>query len=195
MVTADYALSKLNLTGAVLVTGAIWILSLYLISTFEMSRLPAWFAAPIRMGMGVWERLAMWRAKWIERAQQRAQQRAQGARKRAAEGRQEALRQKPPARPAGSGTTRADKQIVDPLKPSAAAAAAGMPVPRPARAPDPPPIAPAVDGRYSDPGFGGGSQSRCLGEPLSLNRRPDNWEKELRDPRRAQTGPAAGHAP
>jgi S-DNA-T family DNA segregation ATPase FtsK/SpoIIIE len=58
LVTADYALSKLNLTGAVLVTGAVWILSLYLISSFEMSRLPAWFAAPIRIAMGVWERLA-----------------------------------------------------------------------------------------------------------------------------------------
>ena len=45
LVTADYVVSKMNLTGAVLVTGAVWILSLYLISTFEMSRVPAWFAA------------------------------------------------------------------------------------------------------------------------------------------------------
>ena len=41
LVVSDYAVSKLNLTGAVLVTAAVWILSLYLISTFEMSRLPA----------------------------------------------------------------------------------------------------------------------------------------------------------
>ena len=44
LVIADYVVSKMNLTGAVLFTGAVWILSLYLISTFEMSRVPAWFA-------------------------------------------------------------------------------------------------------------------------------------------------------
>ena len=75
--TADYAVSKMNLTGAVLVTGAVWILSLYLISTFEMSRVPAWFAAPIRLALAAWERLAAWRTKWIERSQQRAQRRAE----------------------------------------------------------------------------------------------------------------------
>jgi DNA segregation ATPase FtsK/SpoIIIE, S-DNA-T family len=136
LVTADYAVSKLNLTGAVLVTGAVWILSLYLISTFEMSRLPAWFAAPIRMVMGVWERVAAWRTKWIERAQQRAQRRAEEkAAQRALV--EEAARAAPPVPDT--------PQIIDPLKPSAAAAAVGMPVPRPSRAPSPPPFAPAVD--------------------------------------------------
>ena len=46
-VLADYLMSAMNLTGAVLVTFAIWILSLYLVSTFEMSRVPAWFRPPI----------------------------------------------------------------------------------------------------------------------------------------------------
>ncbi len=144
LVTADYALSKLNLTGAVLVTGAIWILSLYLISTFEMSRLPAWFAAPIRIVMGVWERLVMWRAKWIERSQQRAQARAekkaaQKAAALAAQAEQEAATIAATPQIPEEVRIPVDPQIVDPLKPSAAAAAAGTSVPRPTRAPSPPP--------------------------------------------------------
>jgi S-DNA-T family DNA segregation ATPase FtsK/SpoIIIE len=139
LVVSDYIESKMNLTGAVLVTGTIWILSLYLISTFEMSRLPAWFAAPIRMLAGVWERLTAWRAKWIERSQQRAQARAE---KRSAErAASEAALQaatvavavpEPPAAPDSP-------EIIDPLQPSARATAAGSPVPRRARVPEPAP--------------------------------------------------------
>ncbi|MBZ5674381.1 MAG: DNA translocase FtsK [Acidobacteriia bacterium] len=145
LLIADYVVSKMNVTGAVLVTGAIWILSLYLISTFEMSRVPAWFAAPIRIVMGIWERLVLWRAKWIERSQQRAQERAE---KKAAEraAREALAAQVPPeappvvAVPVPSGVPVQEVQevrIVDPLKPSAAAAAAGTATPRPMRAPEP----------------------------------------------------------
>ena len=143
LVTADYVVSKMNLTGAVLVTGAVWILSLYLISTFEMSRLPGWFAAPIRMVMGVWERLAMLRAKWIERSQRVAQERAQ---ERAAKKAEQAAAaaalagQESQEAAAISATPQVpeqvriaeDPQIVDPLKPAAAPAAS-----RPIRAPEP----------------------------------------------------------
>ena len=141
LVTADYVVSKMNLTGAVLVTGAVWILSLYLISTFEMSRVPAWFAAPIRFAMGIWERLVVWRAKWIERSQLRAQARAE---KKAAErAASEALAvavvvpETPPA--PGYPEIVEELRIVDPLKPSASAAAVGTAIPRPSRAPEPPP--------------------------------------------------------
>ena len=139
LVVSDYIESKMNLTGAVLVTGTVWILSLYLISTFEMSRLPAWFAAPIRMVAGVWERLAAWRAKWIERSQQRAQARAE---KRSAEraaseaalqaGTLTAAVPEPPAAPDSP-------EIVDPLQPDARSAAAASPVPPRARVPEPAP--------------------------------------------------------
>jgi len=148
LVTADYAISKLNLTGAVLVTGAIWILSLYLISTFEMSRLPAWFAAPIRIIMGVWERLGMWRAKWIERSQQRAQQRAEkrAAERAASEAAQAAA--VPPVAPAPDSAGIPDEvRIVDPLKPAAATAVVARPNARPAKAPpsSPPDSPPWID--------------------------------------------------
>jgi len=136
LVTSDYVVSKMNLTGAVLVTGAVWILSLYLISTFEMSRLPAWFAVPIRIVMGVWERLVMWRAKWIEASQQRAQVRAEKRAVQRAAREAEALAvavavPEPPPAPD-------NPEIVDPLQPATRAAAAGTPVPRPTRAPQPP---------------------------------------------------------
>jgi len=133
---ADYMVSKMNLTGAVLVTGTVWILSLYLISTFEMSRLPAWFAAPIRIVMRFWERLAAWRAKWIEHSQQRAQQKAQQrAEKRAAQqAASEAAVAVPETVPAPD-----NPEIVDPLQPVARSAQGGSPAPRPPRAPEPPP--------------------------------------------------------
>jgi S-DNA-T family DNA segregation ATPase FtsK/SpoIIIE len=131
LVVSDYAVSKMNLTGAVLVTAAVWILSLYLISTFEMSRLPAWFGMPIRLAFAAWNRVAAWRAQWIERARLRAQRRAE---ERAA--RREASAAPIPESPA----------IIDPLETVAAAAAAvGSPAPRPARPAAAPPIAHEVE--------------------------------------------------
>jgi DNA segregation ATPase FtsK/SpoIIIE, S-DNA-T family len=139
MVIADYVVSKMNLTGAVLVTGAVWILSLYLISTFEMARLPAWFAAPIRILMGIWDRLVAWRARWIEHSQQRAQQRARQRAEKAAA--LKAAREATPAavvipEPAGVPD---NPEIVDPLKRDVAAAAGATPAPRPAQIDDAPP--------------------------------------------------------
>ena len=143
LVAADYIESKMNLTGAVLATGAVWILSLYLISTFEMSRLPAWFAAPVRMIAGIWEHLAAYRAKWIERSQQRAQLRAEkrAAQRAASQAAEEAAAIDQPAALAIPITKAApdSPEIVDPLKPIAHAAAAGTPAPRLPRAPEPPP--------------------------------------------------------
>jgi DNA segregation ATPase FtsK/SpoIIIE, S-DNA-T family len=139
MVIADYVVSKMNLTGAVLVTGAVWILSLYLISTFEMARLPAWFAAPIRILMGIWDRLVAWRARWIEHSQQRAQQRARQRAEKAAA--LKAAREATPAAvviPEPTGVPD-NPEIVDPLKRDVAAAAGATPAPRPAQIDDAPP--------------------------------------------------------
>ena len=46
-VIADYLILNLNITGAVLMTAGTGILSLYLISTFSMAKLAAWFEGPI----------------------------------------------------------------------------------------------------------------------------------------------------
>jgi S-DNA-T family DNA segregation ATPase FtsK/SpoIIIE len=145
LVTAEYAVSKMNLTGAVLVTGAVWILSLYLISTFEMSRIPAWFGPPIRLALAAWERVAAWRSRWIENSRRRAEEKA--ARRAASEALQEeALLKAPPEAPAVP-----ELQIIDPLKPTASAAAVSAPVPRPARAPEPPVESEDIPIRALDP--------------------------------------------
>ena len=141
LVTADYVVSKMNLTGAVLVTFAVWILSLYLISTFEMSRIPAWFEPPVRLALAVWERLAAWRLKWIERSQRRAEEKS--ARRAAIEARlAEAVLETPQIPEAlqipENPRIPDNPEIIDPLKPAASAAAAGAPLPRPARVPEPP---------------------------------------------------------
>jgi DNA segregation ATPase FtsK/SpoIIIE, S-DNA-T family len=45
-ILADGLVSSMNLTGAAMFTGVCWILGLYLVSTFEMSKLAKWFGAP-----------------------------------------------------------------------------------------------------------------------------------------------------
>jgi S-DNA-T family DNA segregation ATPase FtsK/SpoIIIE len=63
----------LNLTGAILVALACWIVSLYLVSKFEMSRLPAWFWLPV----GWIKSFVNWFAAWREEKARRARLQAQ----------------------------------------------------------------------------------------------------------------------
>jgi S-DNA-T family DNA segregation ATPase FtsK/SpoIIIE len=69
--------ASLNLTGAVLVTAACWILSLYLISKFEMARLPVWFRAPLACWRAFMARIGAWREERARRALGRAQARSE----------------------------------------------------------------------------------------------------------------------
>ena len=63
-ILADYLTESLNLTGATLVTAACWIVSIYLVSTFEMSRLADWFRAPLAFLKTMAARFASgWRAR------------------------------------------------------------------------------------------------------------------------------------
>jgi len=137
-VMAEYLMSAMNLTGAVLVTFAIWILSLYLVSTFEMSRVPAWFRPPIE-GMGrLSAKLVVWRARWKERAQQRADARAAQKAERAEQMAALAAAAAALEQPAPELRQEQSPHISDPLKPSAAAASASIslaPAPKPEPAP------------------------------------------------------------
>ena len=45
-ILADELVALMNLTGAAMFTGVCWILGLYLVSTFEMSKLAKWFGTP-----------------------------------------------------------------------------------------------------------------------------------------------------
>jgi len=137
LLTAEYAVSRMNLVGAALATGAVWILSLYLISTFEMSRLPVWFGTPIRLAVAAAARLSAWRAQWIERPRQRAQQKAAARAASEQAAADQIAQQAILAESAPEPTPVEEVRIVDPLKPvaAAAAAAAAKPLPRPAPEP------------------------------------------------------------
>ena len=75
-VVADYLVSTMNITGAVLLTAACWIVSLYLVSTFEMSRLAVWFRGPIGWMRAIAARWSAWRAQRRAIARERAEKRA-----------------------------------------------------------------------------------------------------------------------
>jgi DNA segregation ATPase FtsK/SpoIIIE, S-DNA-T family len=75
MVLADFLNATMNLTGAILITSACWIVSLYLVSKFEMSRLGVWFRAPLRAVQAVGARFGAWREEFARRAHMRAQAR------------------------------------------------------------------------------------------------------------------------
>ena len=52
-ILADNLVASLNLTGAAMFTGVCWILGLYMVSTFEMSKLARWFRVPISWFGGI----------------------------------------------------------------------------------------------------------------------------------------------
>jgi S-DNA-T family DNA segregation ATPase FtsK/SpoIIIE len=79
-ILADYLLASMNVTGAALFTAACWIISIYLVSKFEMARVPVWFRGPISWVRsilstisGVWRE---WRKKRALLAREKAQKRA-----------------------------------------------------------------------------------------------------------------------
>ena len=78
---SGYLIADLNLVGTLLLTIIAFIGSLYLISTFSMSRLAVWFAGPIRLWKSIVARWKSWqqerRRVAKEKARLRAEQRAQ----------------------------------------------------------------------------------------------------------------------
>ncbi|HML17590.1 MAG TPA: DNA translocase FtsK [Bryobacteraceae bacterium] len=75
-IAADYLVSSMNITGAVLLTAACWIISIYLVSTFEMSRLAVWFRGPIGWMTAMGARWSAWRTRRALLAKERAERRA-----------------------------------------------------------------------------------------------------------------------
>ena len=76
---ADSLVATMNLTGAVMFTAVCWILGLYLVSTFEMSKLAGWLRVPAGwfswLG-GISTRWIAWREERTRLAKERAQKRA-----------------------------------------------------------------------------------------------------------------------
>ncbi|MCC7236334.1 MAG: DNA translocase FtsK [Bryobacterales bacterium] len=84
MVFASWLLNAFNLTGAVLFCVTFLSLSLYLISTFSLQRLPEWILTPVRGLREFRAAFEKWRESMVRRSEQKAATRAE-ARRRAAE--------------------------------------------------------------------------------------------------------------
>lgn len=75
-VLAEYLVASMNLTGAALFTAGCWIAAIYLVSTFEMSRLPGWFRIPLNIFSAIAARFRQWRESRVTAARERAAKRA-----------------------------------------------------------------------------------------------------------------------
>ncbi len=74
---ADYLVSILNPTGAVLLNAACLTLSLYLVSTFSVTKLPIWLSGPIGLIRRMVESFRAWREMRRQRALERAAAKAE----------------------------------------------------------------------------------------------------------------------
>lgn len=77
LLLADYLISILNPTGAVLLNAACLTLSLYLVSTFSVTKLPVWLAGPIGFINRMVDRFRAWREVRRQRALERAAAKAE----------------------------------------------------------------------------------------------------------------------
>ena len=121
-ILADGLVASMNLTGAAMFTGVCWILGLYLVSTFEMSKLAKWFGSPAsffgrslnRMFAGMFSGAQGGWQKWREargriakeRAEKRVLQRTMAAKAGAAQ-----------SQPAESAYAPIQPSINDPQRP------------------------------------------------------------------------------
>ena len=76
LLLAHYLVHALNTTGAILLTITTLIVSVYLVSTFTMSKLAVWFAGPLRFLGALAEAWNLWRAERRQRRAAKAQLRA-----------------------------------------------------------------------------------------------------------------------
>jgi len=76
MLLAHYLMHALNPTGAILLTVTTLIVSVYLVSTFTMSKLALWFAGPLRILRMFADAGRLWRAERQQRREEKARLRA-----------------------------------------------------------------------------------------------------------------------
>jgi S-DNA-T family DNA segregation ATPase FtsK/SpoIIIE len=77
MLLAHYLMHALNSTGAILLTITALIVSVYLVSTFTMSKLAGWFAGPLRILRMLADAWQLWREERRRRNEEKARLRAQ----------------------------------------------------------------------------------------------------------------------
>jgi len=105
-VLAEYLVSSMNLTGAALFTAGCWIAAIYLVSSFEMSRLAGWFRIPLNALSAIADRFRAWRESRVELAKARAEKRAL----------RRAMQTEPMAQPDDTVREYDSPPIVDPLQ-------------------------------------------------------------------------------
>lgn len=94
LLTAGALVGAMKPVGAMLVTLLVWVLSLYMVSKFEMARLPGWFRWPIEWAQAITAKFKAWRQRRIEIAKQQAAEKAAiRAEKRRAEAEQKRAQQ------------------------------------------------------------------------------------------------------
>ena len=76
LVLAHYLIHALNPTGAILLTITALIVSVYLVSTFTMSKLSVWFAGPLRILRMFADAARLWREERLRRSEEKARLRA-----------------------------------------------------------------------------------------------------------------------
>ena len=95
---ASYLVGSLNVAGAVVVTGTLVIVSVYLVSSFTLAKAAEWLAGPTAW---IDARIDSWRA-WRDRMHQRSLEKAQEAARKRFEKGQRRTRKSAPAEPAGA---------------------------------------------------------------------------------------------
>jgi S-DNA-T family DNA segregation ATPase FtsK/SpoIIIE len=74
---AGFLITSMNISGAILLTSAWWLLSLYLVfSGFELAKLPGWVRAPFLWVRGAMARIVTWRERKAEEARAEEAERA-----------------------------------------------------------------------------------------------------------------------
>jgi len=76
LLAADALVAQMNVVGASLIAFATWVISIYMISTFEMARLPGWFKAPFAWASAIAGKFRAWKEKQAEQAREKAAERA-----------------------------------------------------------------------------------------------------------------------
>ena len=95
MLLAHYLIHALNPTGAILLTVTTLIVSVYLVSTFTMSKLAVWFAGPLRFLSALADAWRLWREERRQRKEEKARMKAA---QRAAQTTEKRRRQRPAPR-------------------------------------------------------------------------------------------------
>jgi S-DNA-T family DNA segregation ATPase FtsK/SpoIIIE len=153
MLLARYLMHALNPTGAILLTITTLMVSVYLVSSFTVSKLAVWFAGPIRFLLALADAWRLWR-------EERRRRKAEKARLRAAQKAEKRRRSKPAPEmeTAPIGSSALPREAVEEEAGEAPASPAEIPicalVEPPAAQPESPPwevVVPVASGHVAGP--------------------------------------------